>query len=108
MDFSRYRQFTGNYARIPRDTQYALTEYVTQGQPVGHFLTAVLENNLKEAFAHADDANSAALKEIVMWIYNVAPGNCQGSPGRVNDWYDQNGLTGYQISAPEQGGPNGT
>ena len=41
---------------------------------VGHFLAAVLKNNLFEAVNRADDTNVKALKLYVIFLHNVAPG----------------------------------
>jgi len=40
----------------------------------GHFLAAVLKNDLFKAINRADDTNVKALKLYVMFLYNVAPG----------------------------------
>ncbi len=74
------------YAVIPQSTIGGLARYVEQGIPPGGFLTAVLENNLKESFARADDDNIRAMHKIVMLIYNHIPGNCWGSREEVDAW----------------------
>ena len=50
------------------------------------FERAVLENNLKEAFARADLESRAALYEIVKWCYWEIPSNCWGSHEKVEAW----------------------
>lgn len=52
----------------------------------GSFLTAVLENNLKEAVARADEESLDALPHIVAWLYDRAPNVAWGSPKHVHDW----------------------
>ena len=63
-----------------------IRRYVDHRIPPGGFVTAVLENNLKEAFMRADDGNIAAMFEIVSYCYNEIPGTCWGSPERVAAW----------------------
>ena len=70
----------------PCDIVESLQRYVDHGVPTGSFLQAVLENDLKESFARADDDNRDALFEIVNHCYNEIPGNCWGSPEKVEAW----------------------
>ena len=63
-----------------------IRRYVDERIPPGGFLTAVLENDLKEAFGRADDGNIAAMFGIVAYCYNEIPGVCWGSPERVKAW----------------------
>tara|TARA_R110000824_G_scaffold41446_6_gene123337 strand:+ start:5619 stop:5861 length:243 start_codon:yes stop_codon:yes gene_type:complete len=71
--------------------------YVEHGVPPGGFLTAVLSDNLMDAFSRADNANAAAMKEWTMWMYNDAPTGCWGSPNIVQGWIDRGGL-GREVS----------
>jgi len=64
-----------------------LLAYIDHGEHVGHFLTAVLENNLKEAVGHADDENLRNLPAYVGYLYNVADSRCFGSHAKVRQWY---------------------
>lgn len=63
--------------------------YIESRIPPGHFLTAVICNDLKEAFARADDSNSAAMRDWVRWFYNEAPSGCWGSRQAMTDWMQQ-------------------
>lgn len=74
------------YDNIPGYTLSAIRNYVIERRPVGHFLTAVLCNNLFEACFHADAANLAALPLIVKFIYNRVPSCCWGSKEKVFAW----------------------
>lgn len=47
--------------------------YRGRGNLGGHFINAVLNNDLGDAFARADIESEKALHNIVMWLYNVAP-----------------------------------
>jgi hypothetical protein len=67
----------------------SLDRYINHGIPCGSFLTACLENNLREAFGRADCNNSANLKNIVGYLYNEIPTNAWGSPEKVKEWLKQ-------------------
>ena len=60
--------------------------YIEQGIPPGSFLCAIIDNNLKEAVARADDENIRNLPAYVAYFYNEAPGLCWGSPEKVKKW----------------------
>ena len=64
----------------------SLKRYVEDGCPTGHFLEAVLSNNLTEAIGRADDENLATLPAIVSYCYNKIPADCWGSPEKVDAW----------------------
>lgn len=73
-------------AIIPPATIGALNRYVERRIPTGDFLYAVLTNNLFEAYSRADQSNTNAMKEIVIYIYNYIPAICWGSVEKVNNW----------------------
>jgi len=72
--------------------------YYNSRVPTGGFLQAVLENNLIEAFARADEDNQSSMFEIVKYVYNELPLICYGSPAKVKKW-----LNGLQITAVDLG-----
>jgi hypothetical protein len=67
----------------------SLRAYVEERRRVGHFLTAVLENDLKEAVNRADDENGRNLPAYIAYLYNEAPANCYGSKEKVKAWLDE-------------------
>jgi len=71
---------------VPEHTAGALARYIFDGLPPGGFLTAVLSNNLMEAFGQADNINSAHMKEITSFIYNEIPAACWGSLKKMEEW----------------------
>jgi hypothetical protein len=71
---------------IPEHMMAGLLRYIEHGVYPGDFLTAVLENDLKEAVGRADDANLQCLPAYVGYLYNEAPGLCWGTPERVRNW----------------------
>lgn len=71
---------------IPEHMHDALVAYIVQRVPPGGFLTAVLENNLMNAFGRADNENRRALFAYTKFLYNHAAISCYGSPEKVNAW----------------------
>jgi len=71
---------------IPEITRESIDAWVHDARPTGGFLRAVLSNDLRESFARADCENSAAMHDIVSYLYNECPGLCWGSPERVAEW----------------------
>ena len=63
-----------------------LNRWIAEGILPGHFLTAVLCNDLRAAVRHADDENARALTDIVKWLHENAPPGCWGSHSAVNRW----------------------
>ena len=80
------REFTFRGVRLPEWAQESIARYVYDGCQPGSFLTACLENNLRDAVANADDDSLAALPCIVGYIYNEIPSAAWGDPGRVAEW----------------------
>ena len=87
--------FQVNWSKCPVDYMVdGMRRYVEHGVPPGHFLTALLSNDLKESFNRADDANTAAMRQWVIFLRWELPVGCQGSPAKVRAWIDQGGLRG--------------
>jgi len=57
----------------------ALHLYITKHVDPGDFLQAVLANDLKEAFARADEGNTEDMHHIVSYIYQKVPRAVWGS-----------------------------
>jgi len=73
---------------VPEHLQDGLNLYLHDHLHVGHFLTAVLSNDLTEAVARGDDRSLAGLQAVVRYLYNYAPREAWGSKERVNAWLD--------------------
>jgi hypothetical protein len=71
---------------IPQATKDSLDRYVNEGIMPGSFLRAVLTNDLASAVFKADSKNLAALKDIMLYIYNEVPANAWGSTSTVVDY----------------------
>ena len=74
---------------IPQATKDSLDRYVNEGIMPGSFLRAVLTNDLASAVFQADSKNLAALKDIMLYIYNEIPANAWGSTATVVDYAQQ-------------------
>ena len=66
---------------VPEHMIEGLVQYVMVGRPVGHFLRAVLSNDLKEACNRADEKNKTQLHAYIFFLFNYTPIGCWGSPG---------------------------
>lgn len=86
---------------IPDYMQGGLIRYYENRIEPGHFLSAVLRNDLMGAFGRADENNRAALWSYVLWLYNQAPSGSYGSVEAFKGW-----LTGtsecYRRLHPEE------
>lgn len=71
---------------VPKHLLHGLALYLVKGINPGDFMTAVLENNLKEACATGDENSLAALVLIVRFLYNDAPAAAWGSKEKVSGW----------------------
>lgn len=81
-------RFEWHGVKIPEGCREGLIRYVIHGIHPGQFLTALLTNDLREAFARADHENTAAMAAWVGFLYNHAPGQCWGSPEKMKSWID--------------------
>jgi hypothetical protein len=82
------------YYLIPEHTRESLAQYVKNGCAVGHFLSAVLANDLQDAFARADETHALCMKQIVRFVYNRIPSICHGSREKIAIWQQGGGALG--------------
>ena len=85
-----------NFERLPAHMQAGAERYIMRGVPPGHFLTAILCNDLAEAFNRADLDNQKAMKDWTMWLYNDIPTSAHGSPEAVKEWIAAGGIEGQE------------
>lgn len=71
---------------VPEHMWGGVERYYLLGVAPGHFLNALLSNDLMEAFKRADDLNVAAMHDWVRFLYNFTPSQSFGSPERVRAW----------------------
>jgi hypothetical protein len=96
-------QNPGAYWLIRDNIIEGINRYVLYHREVGHFLTAVLENNLREALARADDENIKTIFQIVSYCHNQIPGNCWGSVEAHKEWIKVGPLKiGNPSTAPQE------
>jgi hypothetical protein len=75
-----------DYSGIPEHMRKGARLWIEDGIMTGHFLTAVMTNNLTQAFTFADEKNTAAMEDWVNWLYWEIPGDCWGSEENVARW----------------------
>lgn len=86
--------FESKLKYIPIHGWKPLCDYIYHGRKPGDFLTAVLSNNLRKAFEHADEVNEHKIKEYISILYTYAPQICWGSTTQFDEWIKQGGLCG--------------
>lgn len=74
------------FRQLPPLTQGSLRHYIEHRLRPGHYLTAVLSNDLVEAVNRADRENLDMLGYCVRWLVWYAPPDCWGSPSAVRMW----------------------
>jgi hypothetical protein len=87
-----------DYTKIPvQRMAHGVVRYIEHGVNPGHFLTAIIENNLFEACSRADPENRRHLYEWAHWFYNYAPTGCWGSRAK-KEAYQKTRLLFYEAS----------
>lgn len=86
---------------VPQHMRQAVVLYIERGIGPGGFLTLLISNDLFGAFGKADDINTHAMRDWVIYFYNYAPPQCFGSPEQVKAWKESGGLYG-QANAREE------
>jgi hypothetical protein len=89
---------------LPEYMREGMQQWIERGFATGHFLCAVLRNDLRGAIERADEENVRRLKDYVVYLYNYAPTGCWGSPARFDDWEAKGGLFGIQRAAEAREG----
>jgi len=81
---------------IPERIKQAIDAHVATGKPCGHFVTAVLENNLSQALHRADLECFENLREIVSYVHWEITSACHGSKEKVAEWREKGGENGRE------------
>lgn len=84
----------------PDHMHEGMMRYLMDGEEGGHFMQALLSNNLMAAFGRADYTNAAHMKDWCLFLYNYAPSDSYGSPERHDAWVASGGING-QAKAQE-------
>lgn len=89
------QQFKDAEKYCPSHMRGALDSYYNHGIYPGSFLASVLANDFSAAAQHADHINATALKE---WGYvlSALPRICWGSPEKVEQWMEMDGMSGIR------------
>lgn len=91
-----------NYDKVPVPHMApAIRRYVERGIAPGHFLIALLSNDLMGAIGRADEDNQDAIVAWARFVYCELPNGCHGSPEHVSDWIKGGGLNGIDVE-PQQ------
>ncbi len=77
---------------IPAYMLPAFVRHVVYGGYTGHFLSAMFENDMMEAFARADEVNRRHLRGYMMALYNAVPKGAYGSKRAVAAWRKLGGM----------------
>lgn len=85
-------------AGVPEHMCGAVSRYVIEGAEPGGFLTAVLENNLRESLGRADSHNATHIPKLVDALYYSIPAKSWGSAERVSAWQAMGGVIGHRVS----------
>ncbi len=93
---------------LPYLVRPGLRRYLIDGQPVGHFLTALLANDLAETVWRADPDNLLLLKDFMLFLKWHAHSDSYGTPEKVTAWKKQGGLKPYSIAVDSAGRRGGT
>ena len=74
---------------LPEHMHGALIRYAENGIHPGSFLTAVLRNDLQQAFQCADDQNTAAMKQWVGWMTWHLPACAWKTEENIQKWMQE-------------------
>lgn len=74
------------YDKLPERFRGVVERYIERGGGVGHFLAAVIRNDLFEACRRADPVSRVELFGICGWFHNYAPSACFGSREKAKLW----------------------
>ncbi len=71
---------------VPPHIHDALIAYIVNHRKPGRFLCAVFQNDLAAAISSADEINLSAIRVIMGFVHNQAPGTCWGSVKNFKNW----------------------
>lgn len=87
------------WSEIDEATRNAIYWYVIAGRVPGHFVRALMSNDLLRTVARADPDNLRLLPRIVRLIASATPLECWGSSQAVDRWIEMGGLVGKAADA---------
>jgi hypothetical protein len=101
-DLMKDAEILQDFGQVSQVILEGINRHVLYHQRVGHFLTAVLTNNLREAFARADEGNQKTMFQIVSYCHNQIPGCCWGTPEKVKAWTEMDPKDFPPVEAPTE------
>ncbi len=91
---------------IPQHMHDGILEYVLRGRSTGSFLTALIDNNVDQAYSIADTLNKLSLPKWAELFNSAAiPRACWGSPEIRQEWQRMGGVAGNADKTPPLGTP---
>jgi hypothetical protein len=78
--------FALDYSKLPEKFQDGMQNYIEKGYPPGHFLSAVIQNDLSKAIGYADPESLTMIPTLCEWIFNRAPSKSWGSRIAMEKW----------------------
>jgi hypothetical protein len=85
-----------SWSLIPEHMIDGVRHYIENGIEPGSFLSAVLQNDLRQAVECADEININRLPDYIRFFYNHAPYGSWGSVEAFNAWIAHRGLSGLE------------
>ncbi len=70
------------------DYNDAIERYIEKGIDPGSFLTAILSNQIMEAYMYADFADGTCMHSWAKWLYNYGDERYWGTPEIVEKWIE--------------------
>lgn len=74
------------YEILPEHLRGGFQRYVEHGIRPGHFLCAIIENDLVEAYSRGDETSLRAMPQIMYFVITELPRKSYGSPEHVAAW----------------------
>ena len=73
---------------VPHHMREGFVRYIAIGRRShsGHFLQALINNDLMGAFGRADQQNAASMRDWVQFLYNFTPAGAYGHPKAYSEY----------------------
>jgi hypothetical protein len=83
---------------LPDHLHTGIRDYLEHGLRPGHFLCAVICNDLSKAAQHADHINALHLVEVVKFFLAFAPDPSWGSAEKLEAWLRERGQEAFEVN----------
>ncbi len=78
-----------SYDWVPSRMRGPIERWVREAVVPGHFLRAIITNDLRGAFARADQENGRLIQNYLALFYNDLPSGCWGPSDALANWKGQ-------------------